>query len=229
MTAPTLTVDTNDATNATQEPPDLGLLRLGGRYFISQRKTTQRQDTYVWTRLEEANLEKLQNEVGADGDISELAIGIIKAAYEKDTLYEIVGALLTETNKHGEPLPLKDKHGNPQRWTVEQARDIANLVANLEEKDEKEQLNPMINAILILFFTTGVGSHLTSPSSSETAPVTLSPDSPISSETPRPDGSSADEPSALLARALAVGDTDPTITASGTKPSAPAPSMTPTP
>lgn len=223
---PTLVTDEPEV--APEAIPSLGIITASGRYFINNPKTTSRQDTYVWTRIEEAGLEELQEQVGPDGSISELAIKIIKAAYEKDLLYDIVGALLTETNADGVPLPLIDVHGRPQRWTVAKAQELGNFVANLDDPDEKDRFNAIINATLILFFTTGVNSYLNSQNSSEEAPTVQSRENQTSTATPRADGSSADEPSALLRRVLDSG-LDPSITGSGTKSSGTSPATTPTP
>ena len=76
MTAPT-------ATEATQVP-DLGIIKAGGRFFVSLPKTTARQDHYVLSRLNEAGLEDLQGQLNENGDMSEMAIRLIKAAYEKE-------------------------------------------------------------------------------------------------------------------------------------------------
>ena len=194
----------------TTEVPDLGLIEASGRYFIVRKATTAKQDHYIMARLEEAGLEKLKDQFGDDGAISKVAIEVMKLAYDNDILFEIVGAMLTETDDRGEPLPLVDSRGRPQKWTKEKADELANFVANLDDPIEKEQFNTIINATLILFFTTGVAPLMTSQSSSEvTAPS--SPETPPLNEILVLDGSSVNDADALLQRVVREGDLDPTI------------------
>jgi hypothetical protein len=200
--------------------PTIGILQAGGRYFMSLAKTTARQDTYIMSLLNEAGLEQLRDQFTGDGDLTDGAIDLLKAAYEKDLLYEILGGLLTETDAQGTPLPLFDKRGRLQRWTVEKAQEIADLIANLDDPHEKEQFHELMNAVLILFFTTGVSPLLNSQSFSAKTPAPQDlPETPTSSETPRPAGSSTESADELLRKVLATGTVDPSITASGIAPS----------
>lgn len=197
-------------------------IRVGGRRFVVTPKTTQRQDLYIMSRLESAGFEKLRGQVGDDGDMSELAIKLLNAAYEQDTLFEVVGAILTEVDPAGEPVVLYDEKGKRQRWTKAKAVEIADLIANLDEEEEKAQTRGVMTSILILFFTTGAASSMDSPSSSSAAAA------PASSATPRPDSSSPRSASDLLAEHLGAGGVDPTISGSGTASSASSPATTPT-
>lgn len=213
------------AAETPTEPANTPFL-VQGRRFRAREKTTGRQDMYVMGILEGADFERLRDQMGDDGSLSDLAKHIITNAYQQDTLYDLVGAILEEVDERGQPLPLVDGKGRPQKWTKENAEAIGNFIANLDDEEEKGQFSAMISGVLVMFFTTGVAAWTGSRNSSA-APATIRLDS---SETPGLDSSSpgTDGHDPLLAQLLAAGDLDPTISASGTTSSAPSPATTPT-
>jgi hypothetical protein len=203
---------------------DPGVIEVQGRRFIITGKTTGRQDGYVVSLLEQAGLEQLQNQMDENGDLSELATKVVASAYRNDTLYDIVGAMLTEIDAQGNPLPVRDEKGRPVKWSRVKAKELSDFVAELDEEEDKAKFQSILVGVLVLFFTTGAASLVTSPSSSRAVPQ----EQQASIATPRPDGSSAPAGDADLAKLLASGVLDPSFTATGTNPSASSPATTPT-
>jgi hypothetical protein len=204
---------------AKEQEIDPGVMHFGGRHFVVTPETTQRQDFFVMSILEKAGLEKLQGQAGETGDLSELAIKILSAAYANDTVFDLVAAILTETDAQGAPLPIVDEHGKAQPWTKAKTLEISDFIANLRGKEEKNRLNGLMTSVLVLFFSAGAASQASFLSSSP-APKTSSRATPRRASSSRGTASPSIDVASL--------PVDPKILETGTTPSAPSAGSTPT-
>ncbi len=156
-----------------------------GRVFRSSTATTARQDMWVMSRLDHVGLEAMASGHKSEEELAETGLRLIRAAYDKDELYEIIAGLLVEDGV---------------KWTQDGARANAAYFADLTDADDKMLLAGPIASLLLMYFFSGLASAPTSPNSSSKVRLVVDPegseaspaqtDSPTSFATPSPDSSS---------------------------------------
>lgn len=204
-----------------------GVIVLDGRRFRVTEQTTARQDLFVMGHLERAGLEKLQGQMDDAGDLTELAVQLLGRAYANDTLFEVAAAILTEIGPDGEPLPVLDAQGRPQRWSKEKTLEVADFLANLTDERDKQALNGVMTNILVLFFTTAAASFTVSrTSSAATTSAVVGGTAP--SVIPSPASSFPADASGDTMILLSKLGVDPASLDPGLRSSAPSPGTTPT-
>lgn len=127
-------------------------IELGGRRFFQPSDLSIANDLWVEAAARRAGLDSLQ--INDDEDARAFAARVIAQAVDSSLCLQLLGGLL-----HPEGLAASD-------WTPEIAEQTAAHLARITDPDEKAAIRVMLADHLAFFFTNGLASALTSPTSS---------------------------------------------------------------
>lgn len=129
-------------------------LVVEGRTFVQEPPTFE-QEMYIMQRVMESGFDQPHITLGIDPETQDLERPVkqlIVHAYKSGTLFELLGAMVTE----------KDTE-----WSPEQAQRTAELFRKTRDQEGKKQLHPALVAAVMAFFESAVSSGKTFPTSLE--------------------------------------------------------------
>lgn len=128
-------------------------LAVGGREFMAVGSTTLRHDLATQRELHRAGLEGMQ--MTDDEGPQQFALRLVRAACVNGDLPALLGCLLMPRGS--------------VRWSPQIAADTAEFLGELEDPDDKKQVQAAISSVLFSFMAAGMLSSTVSTISSLTA------------------------------------------------------------
>lgn len=120
-------------------------IALAGRTFVptDARGTTFGQDMYVMTHARAAGLDQVEEIIGPERALEEVAFEIISRAFSSGHLFELLAALLVEEG---------------QAWSEERAQENAVFFAAVTDTEAKRELTEAVVGLVLAFFVKGAAS-----------------------------------------------------------------------
>ena len=132
----------------------IGALVLSGRSFRPPTKTTLEQDLYILERFRAAGMEDSTLELSDENKLVAATEKMLIQAYSSGTLFELLAGMLVEDGV---------------KWSPQQARQNAEFFANLEEPEDKANIQSALVGTVLSFFFNAPESSKTFPKSSARA------------------------------------------------------------
>jgi len=127
-------------------------LVVEGRTFVQEPPTFE-QEMYIMQRVIESGFDQPHITLGIDpktADLERPVKQLIVHAYKSGTLFELLGAMMTEKGTE---------------WSPEQASANAEIFRHTRDEKSKQQLHPALVGAVIAFFESAVSSGKTFPTS----------------------------------------------------------------
>lgn len=141
------------------------VIELGGRRFTRMECSTVKHDFWMMAQAREAGLDNVKLPSRKREDVEAAMEALLdRVIFSGKAIVLLAGLLIPEGLE-------------PREWTPKVAEDIAEHLELLTDREDKNQIRPLVASMLSGFFMSGLASLRTSPSSSSDAAEVDEPES----------------------------------------------------